>query len=88
MSRETRSGERRAGYIDLSTDVALISQKVNEMHEELFGNGQPGFLEVTRRRIGRIEAAFFIGAGVLVGLGLLNINPIQLAIKAIAPVGP
>jgi len=80
-----RSGERRAGYSDLMTTVALINQKVKEMHTELFGNGQLGFIETVQRRISRIEAAFVLRAGILIGLGLLNVNPIALLVKAVMP---
>ena len=70
-------GERRT---QLATDVAVIKEKVESMHELLFGNGQPGLIEKLKRRLWRVEVILLLAGGILVGLGLLNIEVLRAMI--------
>ena len=69
--------ERRT---QLATDVAVIKEKVESMHDLLFGNGQPGMIEKLKGRLWRVEIILLLAGGILVGLGLLNIEVLRAMI--------
>jgi len=73
--------ERREGYTQLTADVAVIKEQVGSMHEHLFGNGQPGILAKIVARIWRIEVALILVVGVLIGLGLLQLDVLGTLIQ-------
>ena len=69
--------ERRT---QLATDVAVIKEKVESLHDLLFGNGQPGMIEKLKGRLWRVEIILLLAGGILVGLGLLNIEVLRAMI--------
>jgi len=66
--------ERRT---QLATDIAVIKEKVDSMHNYLLGNGNPGVIATLKSRVWRVEVVLLIVGGILVGLGLLRLNVLQ-----------
>ena len=61
--------ERRQGYTELTTAVAVLSEKVETIHDALFGNGKEGVLAELDHRISTLETFKVWVQGVAAAIG-------------------
>lgn len=54
----------------LMAEARSTNQNVNQLRQELFGNGQPGKIAVMESRLGKLQRLVWIAYGFMAGGGL------------------
>ena len=66
---EQGESERRAGYVQMHTDIALVKEIVERLEHRLFeGNGGEGEIPDLKHRLGCLEKWFWRMSGFLFAL--------------------
>ena len=59
-------------YPEIHTDMKWMKKKIERMDKSMHGNGQPGFIESTNKRMDGFDnfKSYLIGIGSMVSVGL------------------